>query len=60
MCESNVYNTNGNLLMENVMVVDIEEEKIAMEDILNEKRIVHGKIVKIDLEEHQIIIEEKE
>lgn len=60
MCESNIYNTNGNLLMEDVMVVDIDGEKIAMTDILNEKKIVYGKFIRLELEEHKLIIEEKE
>ena len=60
MCESNVYNKNGNLLMEDAMFVDIDGEKIAISNILNEKRIVFGKITQIDLEEHKIIIEERE
>jgi len=45
--------------MEDVMVVDIDGEKISMADILNKKRI-YGKIVQIDLEEHKLIIEERE
>jgi len=59
MCESNIYNINGDLLMEDVMVIDIEEEKIAMTNILNEKKVVHGKFVQLNLEEHKLIIEEK-
>lgn len=37
MCESNIYNSDGDLLMEDVMVVDIDDNKITMTDILNEK-----------------------
>ena len=59
MCESNIYNTNGDLLMEDVMVVDIDGEKITMMDILNEKKVVVGKFVKLELEEHKLYIEEK-
>lgn len=58
MCESNIYNTNGELLMEDVMVVDIDDDKITMIDILNEKKIVNGKFVRLELEEHKLIIEE--
>ncbi|WP_081720066.1 CooT family nickel-binding protein [Methanobrevibacter arboriphilus] len=39
MCESNIYNSDGELIMEDVMVVDIEDEKITMVDILNEKKL---------------------
>jgi predicted RNA-binding protein len=59
MCESNIYNKNGDLLMEDVMVVDIDGEKISMTNILNEKRIVYGKFVRLDLEEHNLIIKEE-
>jgi predicted RNA-binding protein len=59
MCESNIYNINGDLLMEDVMVVDIDGKKISMTDILNNKKIVYGKFVRLDLEEHQLIIKEK-
>jgi len=58
MCESNIYNSNGDLLMEDVMVVDIEDNKITMNDILNEKKIVYGKFIRLELEEHKLIIEE--
>jgi len=58
MCESNIYNSNGELIMEDVMVVDIEDEKITMTDILNEKKIVYGKFIRLELEEHKLIIEE--
>lgn len=58
MCESNIYNINGNLLMEDVMTVDIDGEEITMIDILNEKKIVYGKFIRLELEEHKLIIEE--
>lgn len=58
MCESNIYNSNGDLLMEDVMVVDIDDNKITMIDILNEKKIVYGKFIRLELEEHKLIIEE--
>ncbi len=58
MCESNIYNSNGELIMEDVMVVDIEDTKITMTDILNEKKIIYGKFIKLELEEHKLIIDE--
>ncbi|MBF4469068.1 MAG: CooT family nickel-binding protein [Methanobrevibacter arboriphilus] len=58
MCESNIYNSDGELIMEDVMVVDVEDEKITMVDILNEKKIVYGKFIRLELEEHKLIIEE--
>ena len=59
MCESNIYNTNDELLMEDVMFVDIAGEKITMTNILNEKKIVNGKFLRLELEEHALYIEEK-
>jgi len=59
MCESNIYNKNGDLLMEDVMVVDIEGEKITMTNILNEQKIINGNFVQLDLEEHKLYVEEK-
>jgi len=59
MCESNIYNTNDELLMEDVMNVDIDGEKITMTNILNEKKIVVGKFLRLELEEHKLYIEEK-
>ena len=59
MCESNIYNENGDLLMEDVMVVDIDGEKITMRNILNEKKIINGKFVQLDLEEHKLYVEER-
>ncbi|MEA4956289.1 hypothetical protein SDC9_03679 [bioreactor metagenome] len=58
MCESNIYNSNGELIMEDVMVVDIEDTKITMTDILNEKKIIYGKFIRLELEEHKLIIDE--
>jgi predicted RNA-binding protein len=58
MCESNIYNSKGNLLMEDVMTVDIDDDKITMTDILNGKKIIYGKFIRLELEEHKLIIEE--
>lgn len=59
MCESNVYNTNGQLLMEDVMEVNIDGDEISMIDILNNQKNIKGEFVKLELEEHKLIIEEK-
>ena len=58
MCESSIFNTNDELLMEDVMTIDIEGEKITMVDILNKQKIINGKFVRLDLEEHKLFIEE--
>ena len=59
MCESNIYNTDGQLLMENVMEVSINDNEISMIDILNNVKIIQGKFIKLELENHKMIIEEK-
>ncbi len=59
MCESNIINTNDELIMEDVMNVDIDGEKITMTDILNEKKVIFGKFIRLELEEHKLILEEK-
>jgi predicted RNA-binding protein len=58
MCESNVYTKDGSLIMEEAILVEIEENKIDMMDILNNKKTIYGKIVKIDFESHKLYVEE--
>ena len=58
MCESNIYNTEGELLMEDVMNIDIDGNKITAIDILNEKKFLYGKFIRLELEDHKLIIEE--
>ncbi|WP_067258067.1 CooT family nickel-binding protein [Methanobrevibacter cuticularis] len=59
MCESNIYNTNDELIMEDVMSVKIDGDKISMTDILNNKKSVKGKFVQLELEEHKLFIQEQ-
>jgi predicted RNA-binding protein len=56
MCESTVYDTNDNLLMEDAISIKIEGEKIILLDIMNQKKVVEGSIIEIDLEKHDIFI----
>jgi predicted RNA-binding protein len=58
MCESNIYNTEGELLMEDVMNIDIDGKKITAIDILNEKKFLYGRFIRLELEDHKLIIEE--
>jgi predicted RNA-binding protein len=56
MCESSVYNTQGNLIMEDTISIKIEGEKIVLLDILNQKKVLKGFIEEIDLEKHKIYV----
>lgn len=57
MCESNAYTTNGSVIMEDVISIKIDGEKIQMMDILNQRKDMAGTIVEIDLDKHRIYIE---
>ncbi len=57
MCESTVYSTKGEKIMEDVISIKIDNEEIELVDILNKKRKLKGKVVEIDLEKHRILLE---
>lgn len=57
MCESSVYDNQGNILMEDVINIKIEGRKIILADILNQEKVINGIITDMDLEKHQIIIQ---
>lgn len=57
MCESNVYNTKGEKIMEDVISIKIDGENINMMDILNRPLNIKGRIVEIDLDKHGIFLE---
>ncbi len=59
MCESNVYGIDGTKIMEDVINIKIDGEKIHLIDILNTELDIEGVIVEIDLEKHSILIEIK-
>ncbi|AXV37338.1 MAG: hypothetical protein CIT01_03540 [Methanobacterium sp. BRmetb2] len=56
MCESSVYSTEGSLIMEDVIYIKIDNAKIDLTDILNQKKELKGKIVEMDLEKHKIYV----
>jgi predicted RNA-binding protein len=56
MCESTVYTTDNEKIMEDVISIKIDGDTIDMADILNSKKQVKGKIVEIDLDAHKIYI----
>lgn len=59
MCESNVYSTDKKMIMEDVINISIDGEKIHLTDILNLEKDIEGKIVEIDLDKHGIFVELK-
>ncbi|HTX61003.1 MAG TPA: CooT family nickel-binding protein [Methanobacterium sp.] len=57
MCESTAYTSDGKQIMEDVISVKVEGEKILLADILNRTKEFNGRIVEIDLDKHGIFIE---
>ena len=56
MCESTVYSTNGDTIMEDVLYIKIDGEKIDLTDILGQRKTLNGTIVELDLDKHGIFI----
>ncbi|XRP97035.1 CooT family nickel-binding protein [Methanocaldococcus sp. 16A] len=56
MCSCNLY-FNGELVMEDVLVVEKVGDKIIAIDLFGEKKEFAGEIKKIDLNENKIFIE---
>ncbi len=56
MCESTVYSTDGDKIMEDVLSIKIDGEKIDLVDILGSAKELKGKIVEIDLDKHGIYV----
>ncbi len=56
MCESTVYSTDGDTIMEDVLYIKINDEKIDLTDILGQKKNITGTIVELDLDKHGIFI----
>ncbi len=59
VCESTVYAIEGTKLMEDVINIKIDGEKIHLMDILNTEKDLKGVIVEIDLDKHGIFIDVK-
>ena len=58
MCESKVYLSGGEEpVMEDVVRILVEGEKIKMWDILGDYRELKGRVVEMDLVGHKIIVE---
>ena len=61
MCESNVYSVgkSDQPLMSDVVLVTVDGDQIRLRGILGSEKIVRGKLVKIDLLNHRLFIEEQ-
>lgn len=59
MCESTVYSTSNTMIMEDVINIKIDGEKIHLTDILNMEKDINGKIIEIDLDKHGVYVELK-
>jgi len=56
MCESTVYSTDGNIIMEDVLHIKIDREKLIFRGILGHEKKLEGKIVELDLDKHSIFV----
>jgi predicted RNA-binding protein len=57
MCESSVYALDGTKIMEDVINIKIDGDKIHLIDILNTEKDLKGIVAEIDLEKHAIMVE---
>jgi len=57
MCESTVYSTDETMIMEDVLNIKIQGNKIHLTDILGIEKDLSGTIVEIDLDKHGIFVE---
>ncbi len=56
MCESTVYSTDGDKIMEDALFIQIDGKNIELTDILGAKKNINGTIVEIDLDKHGIYV----
>ena len=60
MCETTVFTVadgGRKQLMDNVSLVEVDENDITLSGLLGETKKVSGKITRVDLDKHEIIIE---
>ncbi|MDI9611324.1 MAG: CooT family nickel-binding protein [Archaeoglobaceae archaeon] len=57
MCESRVYSTRGELLMEDVVRMKVEEGLVKLWDVLGSLKEIRGRILEIDLVSHKAVLE---
>ncbi|HIP24863.1 MAG TPA: CooT family nickel-binding protein [Archaeoglobus profundus] len=63
MCESKVITIKDGtevIIMEDVIRVEVRNDKIRFYDLLGESKEIKGRIIFMDLIEHKIIVEEVE
>ncbi len=59
MCELNVYlkrDDHETLVMEGVFVVKPEGEKVVLENLFGEQKVIEAKISQVSLMEHKLIL----
>ena len=56
MCESTVYSTDGDKIMEDALFIKIDGENIKLTDILGTRKDINGTIIEIDLDKHAIYV----
>lgn len=59
MCELNAYikrDDHETLLMEGVFIVKPEGEKVVLENLFGEQKVIDAKISQVSLMEHKIIL----
>ncbi len=61
MCESTVYSAgkSGETLMKDVVLITVRGDQIRMRDMLGLEKVLRGELVKIDLLNHNLFIEER-
>jgi len=63
MCESKVITIKDGtevIIMEDVIRVEVKNDKIKFYDLLGESKEIKGRIIFMDLIEHKIVVEEIE
>lgn len=62
MCEANVYllkDGNEELFMEDVDVIQPEDDKFFLRNVLGDQKMINAEIKSISLVNHKIVLEEK-
>ncbi|MCX8172892.1 MAG: CooT family nickel-binding protein [Archaeoglobaceae archaeon] len=57
MCESKVFSSGGELIMEDVVRIRVEKDFVKFWDILGSYREIRGRILEIDLLTHKLVVE---
>ncbi|MFA4911107.1 MAG: CooT family nickel-binding protein [Desulfobacteria bacterium] len=61
MCEANAYlerDGKEELIMESVDIIEPEDGKVFIRNIFGEQKVLNGRIKKISLIDHKILLEE--